>query len=83
MRPVKQYVLVERERADKTASAIITPESYQKANPFPVGKILAKGAKVDVEVEVGDRVIFQLFNATSIKGMTYHVHQKYLVAKCL
>ncbi len=81
MKALGKFVLLERIKEEGKSSLIETPEQYKQASPFQRGKILSKGKQVSADIEVGDEVLFQLFNAASIKGMTYHIHQDYILAK--
>ncbi len=48
-----------------------------------IGKVLAKGSEVDIEVNVGDTVIFSKYNTTDVKvpdGEVMFVAQKSVMA---
>ncbi len=74
MRPLQDRVLVKRiEEEEKTSGGIIIPdtakEKPQEGTIVAVGKgkILDNGTKVELDVKVGDRILFQKYAATDIK----------------
>lgn len=74
IRPLNDRILVKRlEQESKSAGGIIIPDS---AKEKPVegeivavgnGKLNDKGARVALEVKVGDRVLFSKYGGTDVK----------------
>ena len=74
MRPLQDRVLVKRtEEEEKTSGGIIIPDSAkekpQEGTIVAVGKgkVLDNGTKVELDVKVGDSILFSKYAATDIK----------------
>ncbi len=74
LKPLGDRVVVKvLEAEEKTASGIVLPdkakEKPQEGEIMAVGsgKVLDNGTKVDMEVKVGDKVIFSRFAGTDVK----------------
>lgn len=57
MRPLFDFVLIEREQLQAKTSIII-PENAARRNAPAIGKVIAKGPGADASINVGARVIF-------------------------
>jgi chaperonin GroES len=74
IRPLQDRVIVKRvEEEEKTKGGIIIPDSA-KEKPMEgeviavgKGKILENGTKVDMDVKVGDRILFSKYAGTEVK----------------
>lgn len=73
-RPLQDRILVKRlTEEEKTKGGIIIPdtakEKPQEGEVIAVGngKILDNGTKVNIEVKVGDRVLFSKYSGTEVK----------------
>lgn len=84
LKPIGDKVIVEPlSEEEKTAGGIILPdtakEKPQEGKVIAVGsgKILESGQKVDMEVKVGDRVIFSKYGGTEVK----HKGKEYLILR--
>lgn len=80
MRPLQDRVIVERvEEEEKTVGGIIIPdtakEKPQEGTIIAVGKgkVLDNGTKIELDVKVGDKILFSKYAATDIKidGVEY------------
>jgi chaperonin GroES len=74
IRPLGEKVLVKRlEAEDKTRGGIVLPdtakEKPQKGTVLAVGpgKLLDDGKRADLQVSVGDRIIFASYAGTDVK----------------
>jgi len=74
LKPLGDRVVVKvLEAEEKTASGIVLPdkakEKPQEGEVMAVGsgKVLDNGTKLDMEVKVGDKVIFSRFAGTDVK----------------
>ncbi len=74
LKPLADRVVVKvLEAEEKTASGIVLPdkakEKPQEGEVMAVGsgKVLDNGTKLDMEVKVGDKVIFSRFAGTDVK----------------
>lgn len=74
MRPLQDRVIVERvEEEEKTVGGIIIPdtakEKPQEGTIIAVGKgkVLDNGTKIELDVKVGDKILFSKYAATDIK----------------
>ncbi len=74
MRPLQDRVLVKRvEEEEKTVGGIIIPdtakEKPQEGTIIAVGKgkVLDSGTKIELDVKVGDKILFSKYAATDIK----------------
>ena len=74
MRPLQDRVLVKRvEEEEKTVGGIIIPdtakEKPQEGTIIAVGKgkVLDNGTKIELDVKVGDKILFSKYAATDIK----------------
>ena len=74
LKPLADRVVVKvLEAEEKTASGIVLPdkakEKPQEGEVMAVGsgKVLDNGSKVDMEVKVGDKVIFSRYAGTDVK----------------
>lgn len=81
MKALGKFLLLRRQKEPETSKLIEVPDNYKQANAFPRGEVLSKGKDVTLDVQKGDIVVFKLFNATSIKGMDYHIHEESVLAK--
>ena len=65
IRPLNDRILVKRlEGEEKTAGGIIIPDSVVAVGP---GKLNEAGARVAMDVAVGDRVLFSKYGGTEVK----------------
>ena len=74
LKPLSDRVVIKvLEAEDKTASGIVLPdkakEKPQEGEIMAVGtgKVLDNGTKVEMEVKVGDKVIFSRYAGTEVK----------------
>ncbi|MEE9516342.1 MAG: co-chaperone GroES [Candidatus Adiutricales bacterium] len=74
MRPLQDRVLVKREEEEEqTVGGIIIPdtakEKPQQGTIIAVGKgkVLDNGTKIELDVKVGDKILFSKYAATDIK----------------
>ena len=74
VRPLQDRVLVKRlEEEEKTKGGIIIPdtakEKPQEGKIIAVGKgkILENGTKIELDVKVGDKILFSKYGGTEIK----------------
>lgn len=74
IRPLQDRILVKRlNEEEKTKGGIIIPdtakEKPQEGEVIAVGngKILDNGTKVQVEVKVGDRILFSKYSGSEVK----------------
>lgn len=74
LKPIGNRVVIEKkEREQKTKSGIVlTDSAKEKSNEGEVvavgtGRILDNGQRVELEVSVGDRVVFQQYAGTEVK----------------
>ncbi len=74
LKPLADRVVIKvLEAEEKTSSGIVLPdqakEKPQKGEVMAVGtgKVLDDGTKLDMEVKVGDKVIFSRFAGTDVK----------------
>ncbi len=66
IRPLGKRVVIKKvEAEDKTASGIILP-GQAKEQP-QVAEVVAVGTDEDIQVKVGDKVIFPKFSGTEVK----------------
>jgi len=84
IRPLADKVLVERIEAEsKTAGGIVLPDTAKekpqqgKIVAVGPGRVTDKGVKVDMEVRVGDRVLYGKYSGTEVKIEG----QEYLIVK--
>lgn len=75
--PLGDRVLVrpfEAEELTKTASGIIIPDTVSKEKPEQ-GEVVAIGAKVESQLQVGDKVVFSKYGYDEIKyaGKEYYI----------
>lgn len=80
MRPLQDRVIVERvEEEEKTVGGIIIPDTAkEKPSEGTIiavgkGKVLDNGTKIELDVKVGDKILFSKYAATDIKidGVEY------------
>jgi chaperonin GroES len=74
MRPLHDHVLVRRlEEGEQRMGGIIIPDSAkekpQQAEVIAVGngKLLNSGARADLEIKAGDRILFGKYSGSDIK----------------
>ncbi len=74
IRPLQDRVIVKRvEEEEKTSGGIIIPDTAKekpmegKVVAVGKGKILENGTKVDMDVKVGDRILFSKYAGTEVK----------------
>ena len=85
IKPLVDYVVIEPMSQDeKTESGIFLPQTADKERPeqgkiiaIGTGKTLSSGQKSEIEVKVGDTVLFNKFSINEIKI----VNKEYLIAK--
>jgi chaperonin GroES len=85
IKPLSDYILIEPlKEEEKTKSGIILPQTADKEQPQEgkvvaagPGKQLKSGAKLPMEVKVGDRVLFRKYGPDEIKVDD----KEYLIAK--
>ena len=66
IRPLGKRVVIKKvEAEDKTASGIILPGQAQEQPQ--VAEVVAVGTDEEIQVKVGDRVIFPKFSGTEVK----------------
>jgi len=87
MRPLKEYLLISPNwPTDKTATGILI--GYQEGQSeltqqlFPnTGRVLALGAGVNDQLNVGDEVYYLRWGATELEDGNIVIHQKDVIAK--
>ncbi|MCJ7806625.1 MAG: co-chaperone GroES [Clostridia bacterium] len=74
LKPLADRVVIKvLEAEDKTASGIVLPDKAKekpqegKIMAVGTGKVLDNGTRVEMEVKVGDKVIFSRYAGTEIK----------------
>jgi len=74
LKPLADRVVVKvLEAEEKTASGIVLPDKAKEkpqegeVKAVGTGKVLDNGAKLDMEVKVGDKVIFSRYAGTEVK----------------
>jgi len=74
LKPLSDRVVVKvLEAEEKTASGIVLPDKAKekpqegKVMAVGTGKVLDNGSKVEMEVKVGDKVIFSRYAGTEVK----------------
>ena len=74
LRPLGDRIIIELiEVEEKTAFGIVLPDSAkekpQEGKVFAVGtgRVLDNGARIDLDVKVGDRIIFSRYSGTEVK----------------
>lgn len=84
LRPIGDRIIVEVvSEEEKTAGGIILPDTAKekpqegKVIAVGTGRILENGQKVELEVKVGDRVIFSKYGGTEVK----HKGKEYLILR--
>ncbi|WP_414042347.1 co-chaperone GroES [Macrococcus animalis] len=84
LKPYGNRVVIEKtEKEQTTASGIIlTDSAKEKSNEGTViavgtGRILENGERIDIQVAVGDRVVYEPFGGTEVKAG----EEKYIVLK--
>ena len=85
IKPLADYIVIEPISQDeKTESGIFLPQTADKERPeqgkiiaIGTGKTLSSGQKSEIEVKVGDTVLFNKFSINEIKID----NKEYLIAK--
>jgi chaperonin GroES len=75
LKPLFDNIIVKRiEEEEKTKSGIVLPETIDKEKPqkgevvaVGEGKITDNGNKIDMQVKVGDKVLFRKYSPDEIK----------------
>lgn len=74
LKPLSDRVVIKvLEAEEKTASGIVLPDKAKekpqegKVMAVGTGKVLDNGTKVEMEVKVGDKVIFSRYAGTEVK----------------
>jgi chaperonin GroES len=74
LKPLSDRVVVKvLEAEEKTASGIVLPDKAKekpqegKVMAVGTGKVLDNGTKVEMEVKVGDKIIFSRYAGTEVK----------------
>lgn len=74
LRPLGDRIIIELiEVEEKTAFGIVLPDSAKekpqegKVLAVGTGRVLDNGARVDLDVKVGDRIIFSRYSGTEVK----------------
>ena len=75
LKPLFDNVVVKRiEEEEKTKSGIVLPETINKEKPqkgevvaVGEGKITDNGSKIEMQVKVGDKVLFRKYSPDEIK----------------
>ena len=74
LRPLGDRIIIELiEVEEKTAFGIVLPDSAkekpQEGKVFAVGtgRVLDNGARIDLDVKEGDRIIFSKYSGTEVK----------------
>lgn len=80
LRPLGDRIIIELvEVEEKTAFGIVLPDSAKekpqtgKVVAVGTGRVLDNGTRVDVDVKVGDEILFSKFSGTEVKydGVEY------------
>ncbi|EIE24068.1 GroES-like protein [Coccomyxa subellipsoidea C-169] len=85
MEPLGDRILVkpQEEKSVTEGGLMLTGGATKAIQDSYIGKVLAKGSEVDIEVNVGDTVIFSKYNTTDVKvpdGEVMFVAQKSVMA---
>ncbi|MFF2754794.1 co-chaperone GroES [Psychrobacillus sp. NPDC058041] len=74
LRPLGDRIVIELiEAEEKTASGIVLPDSAKekpqegKVVAIGTGRVLENGARVELDVKEGDRIIFSKYAGTEVK----------------
>jgi chaperonin GroES len=75
MKPLFDNIIVQRiEEEEKTKGGIVLPETIDKEKPqkgkviaVGEGKITDNGNKIDMQVKVGDKILFRKYSPDEIK----------------
>ncbi|PZX04545.1 chaperonin GroES [Psychrobacillus insolitus] len=74
LRPLGDRIIIELiEVEEKTAFGIVLPDSAKekpqegKVLAVGTGRVLDNGARIDLDVKVGDRIIFSRYSGTEVK----------------
>ena len=74
LRPLGDRIIIELiEVEEKTAFGIVLPDSAKekpqegKVLAVGTGRVLDNGARIDLDVKVGDRIIFSKYSGTEVK----------------
>ena len=74
LRPLGDRIIIELiEAEEKTASGIVLPDSAKekpqegKVVAIGTGRVLENGARVELDVKEGDRIIFSKYAGTEVK----------------
>lgn len=86
IKPLRNYLLVKRKKASSTRGGILLPDSVQEKPREGVviskgeGKRTALGALEEIDVEVGDTVLFSSYAGTEVKKMDQKEEEYLLLA---
>lgn len=74
LKPIGNRVVIEKKEREQTnkSGIVLTDSAKEKSNEGEVvavgtGRILDNGQRVELEVSVGDRVVFQQYAGTEVK----------------
>lgn len=74
LKPIGNRVVIEKKEREQTTKSgiVLTDSAKEKSNEGEVvavgtGRILDNGQRVELEVRVGDRVVFQQYAGTEVK----------------
>ncbi|SUK12534.1 co-chaperonin GroES [Staphylococcus agnetis] len=74
LKPIGNRVVIEKKEREQTTKSgiVLTDSAKEKSNEGEVvavgtGRILDNGQRVELEVSVGDRVVFQQYAGTEVK----------------
>lgn len=84
LRPLGDRIIIELiEAEEKTASGIVLPDSAKekpqegKVVAIGTGRVLENGARVELDVKEGDRIIFSKYAGTEVK----YENNEYLILR--
>lgn len=84
LRPLGDRIVIELiEAEEKTASGIVLPDSAKekpqegKVIAVGTGRVLENGARVELDVKEGDRIIFSKYAGTEVK----YENNEYLILR--
>ncbi len=74
LKPLKDYVVIEKVKAEATTSSgILLPQTSKEEKNIGnivavgTGKVLSNGERITLEVKVGDKVLYSKYGATEIE----------------